>query len=166
MTPAEKEKFVMKLKTGQKAPDFVLADQHGTTHKLSDYHGRWVLIYFYPRDNTPGCTKEACAIRDRFPDFWKLKAAVLGISVDSVKSHEKFAQKYELPFTLLSDEKKDVVKRYDVWGKKKFMGREFMGTLRTSFLLAPDGRIAKIYDKVKPADHAAEVLRDLSALMG
>ncbi len=156
----------MKLKMGQKAPDFVLADQNGTTHKLSDYHGRWVLIYFYPRDNTPGCTKEACAMKDRFPDFRKLKAAVLGISVDSVKSHEKFAHKYELPFTLLSDEKKDVVKRYNVWGKKKFMGREFMGTLRTSFLIAPDGKIATIYEKVKPADHAAEVLRDLSALMG
>ena len=119
------------------------------------------MVYFYPKDDTPGCTKEACAIRDDIPRFDKLKVKVLGISVDSVKSHKKFAEKYKLPFTLLSDEKKEVVKKYGVWQKKKFMGREYMGTLRTSFLIDPAGKIAKIYESVKPEVHAEEVLKDL-----
>lgn len=154
----------MKLEEKQKAPDFTLPDQDGKAHTLSDYKGSWVVVYFYPKDNTPGCTKEACAFRDSFPDFKKLKAVVLGISVDSVKSHDKFAAKFELPFTLLSDEEKKVVKAYGVWGKKKFMGREYMGTMRTSFLIDPDGTIAKIYWKVKPAEHADEILADLAKL--
>lgn len=108
----------MKLKVGKTAPDFELPDQEGKKQKLSGYRRRWVLIYFYPKDDTPGCTAEACMIRDYFPDFRKLKAKVLGISVDSVKSHEKFAKKYQLPFTLLSDEKKEVVGKYGVWGEK------------------------------------------------
>ena len=153
----------MKLK--QKAPEFKLSDQNGKIHKLSDYKGRWVLIYFYPKDDTTGCTKEACMIRDNYPDFKKLKLTVLGISVDSVKSHDKFAKKYDLPFTLLSDEKKIVVKKYGVWAKKKFASQEYMGTLRTSFLIDPKGLIAKIYEKVKPELHAEEVLSDLKTLM-
>ncbi len=150
----------MKIKLKQKAPDFTLSDQNGKEHSLSDYLGHWVLVYFYPKDDTPGCTKEACSIRDNYPDFKKLKLDVLGISVDSVKSHDKFVTKYKLPFTLLADEKKLVVKKYGVWAKKKFMGREYLGTMRTSFLINPKGLIAKIYENVKPELHAEEVLLD------
>ena len=146
------------------APLFTLLDQNGDKHSLADYKGKWVLLYFYPKDDTPGCVKEACTIRDSFPDFKKLKIAVLGMSVDSVKSHKKFEEKYELPFTLLSDDKKEVVKKYDVWGKKKFMGRVYTGTLRTSFLIDPKGKIAKIYEDVNPVIHAADVLKDLRKL--
>ncbi len=151
-------------KIGDEAPDFELLDQRGKLHALSGYAGKWVLVYFYPKDDTPGCTKEACMIRDYFPDFKKLKAKVLGVSVDSVKSHEKFAKKYQLPFALLADEKKAVVKKYGVWGKKKFMGHEYEGTLRTSFLIDPKGIIKKIYEDVNPAIHAEEVVKDLKVL--
>lgn len=151
-------------KVNQKAPDLKLPDQDGKTHSLTDYKGKWVLLYFYPKDDTPGCTKEACSIRDAFPDFRKLKAVVLGVSSDSVKSHKKFVEKYELPFTILADEDKKVVNSYGVWAKKKFMGREYMGTLRTSFLIDPAGKVAKIYEKVKPELHAQEVLEDLKRL--
>src|SRR5882672_10035737 len=108
----------MKLKEGNTAPDFKLIDQDGKEHKLSDYKGQWILVYFYPKDDTPGCTKEACAIRDMIPDFKKLKLQVFGISKDNTKSHKKFSQKYDLPFTLLSDEDKKVMGKYGVWGKK------------------------------------------------
>jgi peroxiredoxin Q/BCP len=156
---------MIKIKLNQKAPNFKLQDQDGKIHKISDYKGKWVLLYFYPKDDTPGCTKEACVIRDNFPDFRKLNIIVLGISVDSVESHKKFAQKYNLPFTLLSDEKKEVVKKYGVWGKKKFMGKEYEGTLRTSFLINPQGKVAKIYESVKPEIHAEEVLGDLKEMI-
>ena len=152
--------------SGSKAQNFILRDQEGQEHSLSDYKGKWVLLYFYPKDNTPGCTKEACAIRDAFPSFEELKVVVLGVSVDSVASHKKFAEKHKLPFTLLADEKKEVVKQYGVWGKKKFMGREYDGTFRTSFLIDPQGRIAKIYEGVKPEVHASEVLRDIQQFQG
>lgn len=151
-------------KEGTKAPLFTLADQTGKTHALSDYKGGWVLIYFYPKDDTPGCTKQACAIRDDFPAFNTLGLTVFGISTDSVKSHAKFVEKYELPFTLLSDEDKKVVEAYGVWGKKKFMGREYLGTMRTSFLIDPKGVIAKVYTDVKPDLHAEMVLGDVKAL--
>lgn len=154
----------MKLKPGNKAPNFTLADQDGKNHTLSDYRGRWTLIYFYPKDNTPGCTKEACTIRDEFPKFKKMKAVVYGISADGAAKHKKFSEKYQLPFTLLADEQKKVVALYGVWAKKKFMGLEYMGILRTSFLINPQGKIVKIYEKVKPTEHATEVLRDLKAL--
>ena len=143
------------------APLFTLPDQNGKKHSLVDYQGTWVLLYFYPKDDTPGCTKEACTIRDSFPNFKKLKIAVLGVSVDSMKSHKKFQKKYELPFTLLSDNKKNVVKKYGVWGKKKFMGRIYEGTRRTSLLIDPRGKIAKIYEDVNPVTHAENVLTDL-----
>ncbi len=152
------------LKINSKAPDFKLPDQNGKEHSLKEYRGKWVLLYFYPKDDTPGCTKEACAIRDSLPDFKKLKITVLGVSVDSVKSHKKFSEKHSLPFTLLADEDKAVVKKYGVWAKKKFIGREYMGTLRTSFLIDPFGKIAKIYENVKPEIHAEEVLRDFKEL--
>ena len=154
----------MKLKKGDKAPEITLPDQDGKEHTLSGYRGEWVLIYFYPKDDTPGCTKEACAIRDDFDNFGKLSLKVLGISADSVKSHKKFALKYELPFTLLADEEKKTVNDYGVWAEKKFMGRKYMGILRSSFLVNPSGKIAKIYEEVKPPTHALEVIADLEAL--
>lgn len=146
---------------GSKAPDFTLPDQNGNLHTLSDYRGRWVLVYFYPKDDTSGCIKEACTIRDSLPHFEKLNAVVLGISVDGIASHKKFAEKYRLPFTLLSDEHKKVVSLYKVWAKKQFMGREYDGTLRRSFLIDPEGDIERIYHDVKPEKHAEEVLRHL-----
>jgi peroxiredoxin Q/BCP len=149
-----------KIKLNAKAPDFKLKDQDGKLHKLSDYKGRWVMLYFYPKDNTPGCTKEACGIRDEFKNFKNLNMVVLGVSADSPESHKKFIQKYKLPFTLLSDESKKVLKQYGVWGKKKFMGKEYEGILRTSFLINPNGKIVKIYEEVKPETHAKEVLKD------
>lgn len=148
------------LKEGSKAPDFTLQDQDGKAHTLSSYAGKWVLLYFYPKDDTPGCTKEACTIRDSYERFKRSTLVVLGVSTDSVKSHQKFREKHSLPFTLLADVDKSVVRAYGVWGKKKFMGREYMGTSRMSFLIDPDGKIAKVYEKVKPAAHAAEVLAD------
>ena len=151
---------------GQPAPDFTLPDQDGTPHTLSSYRGKWVLVYFYPKDDTPGCTIEACTIRDQFKDFKKIDAVVLGVSTDSVKSHKKFADAYALPFTLLADEHKEVVGSYGVFGEKKFMGKTYMGTSRTSFLINPKGDVAKVYEKVKPEIHAAEVLADLKILVG
>jgi peroxiredoxin Q/BCP len=155
----------MELREGKKAPAFNLPDQNGEKHRLSDYVGQWILIYFYPKDNTSGCTKEACAIRDNYPAFRKLKIKVFGVSKDSVESHQRFAGKYDLPFTLLSDEKLGMLKKYGVWRKKKMAGREYMGIVRMSFLVDPAGRIAKIYKKVKPPEHAEEVLDDLKKLM-
>ncbi|MDP3402438.1 MAG: thioredoxin-dependent thiol peroxidase [bacterium] len=146
---------------GTLAPDFTLLDQDGVPHTLSSHRGSYVLLYFYPKDDTPGCTKQACMLRDALPDFTSLNAIVYGISVDSVKSHKKFADKYGLPFMLLADEKKQVVNTYGVWGKKKMMGREYEGIFRTSFLIAPDGTIKKVYENVKPGMHAEEVLNDL-----
>lgn len=146
------------MKEGQKAPDFSLNDQDGVKHTLSQYRGKWVLLYFYPKDDTPGCTKEACSLRDASSDFTKLRTVILGVSTDNEKSHKKFAKKYVLPFTLLADPDKKVVNLYGVWGKKKFMGREYDGTFRASFLIDPTGKIAKIYENVKPDIHAQEVL--------
>jgi peroxiredoxin Q/BCP len=152
------------LKPKDIAPDFTLTDQNGAPHTLSALRGMWVLLYFYPKDDTPGCTKEACAIRDSYPAFKKLGIVVFGVSIDSEESHRKFAEKYDLPFTLLADPKREVVEKYGVFGKKKFIGKEFMGVSRTSFLVAPDGSIAKIYENVKPEIHAEEVLADLKAM--
>ncbi|MEY4722539.1 MAG: hypothetical protein RLZZ324_52 [Candidatus Parcubacteria bacterium] len=153
------------LKPGMKAPDFNLPDQDGVTHSLKDYKGKWVLLYFYPKDDTPGCTTEACSLRDSAAAFKKAGITVLGASTDSVKSHAKFAGKYDLPFSLLADEEKDLVEKYGVWGKKKFMGREYMGIKRWSYLITPEGKIGMIYEDVKPALHAAEVLAGLAAPM-
>lgn len=153
------------LKQGDKAPEFNLPDQNGAMHALKDERGKWVLLYFYPKDDTPGCTTEACSLRDSFPAFEKLGITVFGASADSVKSHGKFAEKYKLPFTLLADEEKTLVNDYGVWGKKKFMGREYLGVKRWSFLIDPNGKIAKIYEDVKPAQHVEMVLADLKELM-
>lgn len=147
------------------APDFTLPDQDGTLQTLSAYRGSWILLYFYPKDDTPGCTKQACAIRDAFPDFTKLGITVFGISPDSVKKHAKFKEKYGLPFTLLADEGQSVANLYGVWGRKKFMGREYDGVFRTSFLIDTEGKVAKVYENVKPEQHAVEVLTDLRELV-
>lgn len=154
----------MPLTPGSAAPDFKLLDQDGKEHKLSDYKGSWVLLYFYPKDDTPGCTKEACTIAEGLPKFKKMQAVVLGVSKDSVESHKKFTEKYGLPFTLLADTELEVSKKYDVWGERSFLGKKFMGVRRESFLINPEGKIVKVYTAVKPAAHADEVLADLAEL--
>lgn len=146
------------------APPVELPDQKGEKHTLQQYRGSWVLIYFYPKDDTPGCTTEACQIRDTFADFKKAGVVVLGVSKDSSKSHEKFVNKFALPFTLLADEKTEVAQAYGVWGEKRMLGHTYMGMKRTSFLINPEGRIAKIYENVKPNGHAAQILADVAAL--
>lgn len=153
-----------KLEQGAPAPEIRLPDQNGDLRSLSALRGQWVLVYFYPRDDTPGCTVEACAIRDAWSQYTRAGIQVLGISADNAKSHKKFADKFALPFTLLADEEKSVIRAYGTWGKKKFMGREFDGILRQSFLIDPRGKLAKHYPKVKPEAHAAEVLADVAAL--
>lgn len=145
-----------------KATNFELPDQNGKMHKLSDYKGKWVVLYFYPKDDTPGCTKEACNFRDSIDKFEKLGVVILGISKDSVASHKKFADKYHLNFTILSNEDKSVIKEYKSWGIKKFMGREFEGTIRNTYLINPKGEIAKFYEKVNPLTHSEEILKDLN----
>ena len=151
----------MKLKEGDVAPGFSAATNGGGRVSLADFKGKNVALYFYPKDDTPGCTREACAFRDHFAEFQKRGAVVLGVSTDSAKSHDKFAGKYKLPFTLLADEDKKIVEAYGVWGEKTFMWRKFTGTQRVTFLIGPDGRIKKIWPKVKPEEHAAEVLAAL-----
>ena len=151
----------LKLKEGDPAPKFSAATAGGGKISLADYAGKNVILYFYPKDDTPGCTKEACAFRDYFADFKQKGAEVLGVSPDSVKSHDKFVEKFKLPFTLLSDEDKKIVEAYGVWGEKTFMGRKYLGVYRVTFLIGPDGRIKKIWPAVKPEEHAAEVLAAL-----
>jgi peroxiredoxin Q/BCP len=152
----------LKLKAGDVAPDFSVATSGGGKVSLADFKGKPVILYFYPKDDTPGCTKEACAFRDGFAEFKKRGAVVLGVSTDPVKSHDKFVEKFKLPFTLLADEDKRIVTAYGVWGEKTFMGRKYLGTHRVTFLIGPDGRIKKIWPQVKPDGHAAEVLAELS----
>jgi peroxiredoxin Q/BCP len=154
-------KLELKLKEGDVAPEFTAATTGGGKISLADLKGKDVILYFYPRDDTPGCTKEACAFRDEFSEFKKRGAVVLGVSTDTVKSHDKFAEKFKLPFTLLADEDKKIVQAYGVWGQKSFMGRKYLGTHRVTFLIGPDGRIKKIWPDVKPVEHAAEVLAAL-----
>ena len=151
----------LKLKEGDVAPEFSMATSGGGTAALADFKGKNVILYFYPKDDTPGCTKEACAFRDHFTEFKKRGAVVLGVSTDSAKSHDKFVDKFKLPFTLLADEEKKIVEAYGVWGEKSFMGRKYLGTYRVTFLIGPDGRIKRIWPQVKPEEHAAEVLAAL-----
>jgi peroxiredoxin Q/BCP len=143
------------------APEFSLQDQDGVTHTLSQYRGKKVLIYFYPKDDTPGCTKEACGFRDEYTELTKAGLVILGISKDSVKSHKKFAEKYNLPFPLLSDETTEVAQAYGVWKKKKFMGREYMGIERMSFLIDEEGKVVRVYEKVNPDSHPKEVKQEV-----
>lgn len=143
-----------------KAFDFSLPDQRGKVHKLSDYREQFVVLYFYPKDNTPGCTVEACSFRDNQEKFSKNGIVILGISKDSVASHKKFAQKHNLRFTIFSDVEKRVIKEYKAWGKKKFLGKTYDGILRKTYLINKDGNIVKVYDKVNPLTHAEEILKD------
>jgi peroxiredoxin Q/BCP len=146
---------------GKKAPAFALNDQHGTTHRLSDYAGQPVVLYFYPKDDTPGCNTEACQFRDLNGEYAATDADVWGVSKDSAASHQRFREKFDLPFTLLSDPQRDVIERYGAWGEKTQLGRTYMGIIRSSFLIDPDGRIARVWPKVKADGHAAEVLEAL-----
>jgi len=146
---------------GTLATDFALPDQEGRVHRLSDYRGRWVVLYFYPKDDTPGCTKEACGFRDRMGDLQALGAVVLGVSADDVESHKRFAEKYGLNFPLLADPERQAILAYGAWGKKNLYGKEYEGVLRQTFLIDPEGRIAKVWRKVSPEEHPEEVAEAL-----
>lgn len=150
------------LANGTKAPDFTLPDQNGQPRKLSEYLGQRVILYFYPRDMTAGCTKQACAFAELYPQFRERGAAVLGISKDSVASHKKFEEKYGLPFVLLSDPEKTVIQAYDVWKEKKMYGKVSMGVVRTTYLIDEQGIIVKGFEKVKPAENPADMLGELA----
>lgn len=150
------------LETGTKAPDFILPDQNGEIHKLSDYAGKKVILYFYPKDNTAGCTKQACGFSERYPQFTEKNAVVLGISKDSVASHKKFEEKYGLAFTLLSDTEHKVIEAYDVWKEKKNYGKVYMGIVRTTYLIDENGIIIKANDKVKAADDSENMLKEIN----
>ena len=150
------------LETGTKAPDFTLPDQNGEMHSLSDWRGQKVVLYFYPRDNTSGCTKQACSFGELYPQFREKDAVVIGVSKDSVASHKKFAEQYGLPFTLLSDTEKEVLQAYDAWREKKSRGKVTMGVVRTTYLIDENGIIVKAMDKVKAADNPAQMLEELS----
>ena len=150
------------LNEGMKAPDFTLTDKNGSEVKLSDFYGRKVVLYFYPKDNTPGCTKQACAFASSFEEFKNKNTAVIGISKDSVASHIKFSEKYNLPFILLSDPERRAIEAYGVWQEKKMCGKVGMGVVRTTFIIDEKGNIEKIMDKVKPDTNAKEILEYLN----
>lgn len=146
------------LKAGDKAPDFTASDENGTPVSLSDFKGKKVALYFYPKDNTPGCTTQACTIRDNFSALKEAGIVVLGISADDVKSHKKFETKFQLPFTLIADTDKTIANAYGVWGLKKFMGKEHLGIFRTTFLINKKGIIEHVIEKVVTKDHATQIL--------
>jgi peroxiredoxin Q/BCP len=153
------------LKVGDKAPDFNLEDIEGNEVKLSEFEGKKIIIYFYPKDNTPGCTKEACSIRDVYKEIKEFNTVVLGISPDNIKSHIKFAEKFKLPFKILSDNEKVVANKYGVWVEKKIFGKIGYGIKRTTFVVNEKGIIIKIYDKVKPENHGKDLLKDLKVCL-
>lgn len=148
-----------------KVIDFRLPDQNGKEHKLSDYFGRWIVLYFYPKDDTPGCTEEAKRFRDAIAQYEERNVQILGISKDSIESHKKFSDKYHLNFPILSDEDKKMIKAYRAWGEKKFMGKAMKGTLRMSYLINPKGEIEKVYEHVNPFFHSDQILKDLNVLL-
>lgn len=151
----------MPVSANQPAPDFALPDETGQVRTLSEFRGQPVVLYFYPKDDTPGCTVEACNFRDDFSVYKEHGVVILGISPDSAKSHTKFKNKFDLPFTLLADEDHKICEAYEVWGPKKFMGKEYQGVFRTTFLIGPDGNVIKVFENVKPEGHSAEVLAAL-----
>ena len=151
------------LEVGKKAPSFKLPDQNGSIHKLEDYKGKKIVLFFYPKDDTSGCTKEACNFNETFPTFKDVNAVILGVSPDPVKSHKKFAEKYKLNFPLLADVEKEVVERYGVWQEKSMYGRKYMGVVRTTFLINEEGKIKNIFEKVKVDGHDEEVLEALKS---
>ena len=150
------------LEAGSRAPDFTLPDQNGEMHSLKDYRGQKVILYFYPKDNTSGCTRQACGFAERYPQIREKGAVVLGVSRDSVKSHKSFGEKYGLPFTILSDPERTVIEAYDVWKEKKNYGKVSMGIVRTTYLIDENGVIERAFDKVKAADNPAQMLKELS----
>ncbi|HEY61029.1 MAG TPA: thioredoxin-dependent thiol peroxidase [Anaerolineae bacterium] len=152
------------LQEGKQDTDFTLSDENEKVHKLSDYQGKYVLLYFYPKDNTKGCTTEACNFRDDYSAYREAGVVILGVSPDSTKSHKNFIDKFLLPFTLLADPNHKVCDLYGVWGRKKFMGREYDGVFRTTFLINPDGKIVKVFENVKPGQHSKEVLEVINSL--
>ena len=152
------------LEIGTKAPDFTLPDQNGVEHSLSEYAGKKVILYFYPKDNTPGCTKQACNFGELLPQFTEKGAVVIGVSKDSVASHKKFEEKYGLPFTLLSDTERKAIEAYDVWKEKKNYGKVTMGVVRTTYLIDENGIIVKAFDKVKAAENPNDMLEAINAL--
>lgn len=152
------------LPSGIPAPAFALPDQDGIVHTLASYKGKWLLLYFYPKDDTPGCTTEACNFRDAFAEYSKKEIEVVGVSADPIKNHKKFAEKYHLPFTLLSDEEKTMVEDYEVWVEKSMYGKNYWGIARTTFLIDPQGTIKAVYENVKPEEHSAEILNDFGSL--
>lgn len=152
------------LAIGKKAPAFNLLDQNGKLQKLSDYEGKWRIVYFYPKDDTAGCTKEACAIAEVYKDFSKAGVKVFGVSKDSPASHKAFAKKYNLPFTLLSDESLKMIEKYGAWQERSMYGRKFMGTARVSYIIDPKGKVVAVYPKVTPASHALQLLGDIKEL--
>ncbi len=154
----------MPISVGVPAPDFTLPDESNVVRRLSDFRGRPVVLYFYPKDDTPGCTTEACNFRDDYSAYIEADVILLGVSADTPKSHAKFKKKYGLPFPLLADEGHVVCDKYQVWGLKKFMGREYEGILRTTFLIDASGKIARVFENVKPSEHSTEVLEALKAL--
>jgi len=154
----------MPLSSGVPAPDFELPDDTNKPRRLSSYRGKPVLLYFYPKDDTPGCTTEACSFRDDYSAFSEEKVTIVGISTDSVTSHKKFKEKYNLPFSLLADTDHQVCEKYGVWAEKKMMGKKFFGILRTTYLIDKNGNIAKVFEGVKPAEHSQEVLQAIKVL--
>ena len=152
----------MPIASGIQAPDFSLPDETGTTRKLSEFRGRPVILYFYPKDDTPGCTTEACNFRDDYSHYTKAGVTILGVSPDSSKSHEKFKTKYGLPFPLLADAEHKICELYKVWGVKKNYGREYNGVFRTTYLIDEQGKIVRVFENVKPAGHSAEILAELN----
>jgi peroxiredoxin Q/BCP len=156
----------MPLTAGMSAPDFSLPDENGEVRRLSDYRGKVVVLYFYPKDDTPGCTTEACGFRDAYEEYQKADIPILGVSPDTVKQHQKFKAKYHLPFPLLADTDHKVCEQYGVWGRKKFMGKEYDGVLRTTFLISKEGTILRVFENVKPDGHSQEILNTLAELQG
>lgn len=154
----------MTLMAGVQAPDFVLSDENKTQRRLSDFRGRSVVLYFYPKDDTPGCTTEACNFRDDYSAYINADIIILGVSPDSPESHAKFKEKFRIPFSLLGDTGHKVCDQYGVWGAKKFMGRDYEGVKRTTFLIDPNGRIAKVFENVRPSEHSAQVLAAIKML--
>ncbi len=151
----------MTLKAGDSAPDFSYTDESGNRISLADYKGSRVILYFYPKDDTPGCTAEACSLRDSNHELEKKGYKIIGVSADNARSHRKFTEKYQLPFPLIPDTSKEIIMAYGVWGRKKFMGREYDGILRTTFIIGEDGRILKVIDDVKTKNHADQILAEM-----